>query len=127
MKHTIHKAMAGLALSQQLADQFNAPVIQPEQAQPVTEQPTEAPQSPQEAPQQVQTQEPPQSVSVEPEVSKTQPSKESDQFVTMIEDIVQTDKLEEERRLKEIESQHETDLKTIKDRVLGLLKKRGKK
>lgn len=51
MKHPIDKAMGSLAFSQQLADHFNKPMIQPEemaqQSPEVTQTPVTTPESPQ--------------------------------------------------------------------------------
>lgn len=136
MSETKFKEAKGhLAFSQQLVDQMR----QSQMEETPTEQPPEDPQMPQESPQQ----EPPQTevtdpavdsvepatAAEEPKVEKTgEPKDNTEQFLGIIEDIVATDKLEEERRLKEIEEDHSKEISTIKDRVVSFLKnKRGKK
>ncbi len=116
MKHEIHKAMAGLALSQNLMDKFNAPAPQEqpqEMAQPQLEM-AQAQETPKEASQ----------VQVQSNQQKT-PSdgvgglEKAGQMImsafSQIKDtVLQTEKKQEET-VKSLEEKHTEELKGIKD------------
>lgn len=124
------EAKGNLAFSQQLVDRLHA-AQQPQMAQPQTAQPQPAPAaqaaSPTSPQQQAATQEP-----ETPQEDKREPAEEpktsgtADEVLSSIEEVITADKQEEEKRMQDMEAQHEGELKTIKDRVLSLLK-RGKK
>lgn len=92
-----------------------APMQQPPQEQPQVA--SETPPTPQETPTEVPTEAP----------KEVKASDQVDQFIGIVEDMVKTDKMEEERRLKEMETQHDNDLTSIKNRLQKIFKRGQKK
>jgi hypothetical protein len=128
------EARDSLSFSQNLIDKLReqnmaqqSPEMKPEEdvSQETIDEPTEDVVETEEPVEEEVVEEPIEEVE-EPPKEEPKDSETVEKMLGVIEKMVETDKLEEERRLKEIEEQHEGQLKKVVERVRNLLT-RGKR